>query len=200
MTGPYYPRPDQLTLRPGAFQDNDLTLVPGVATEARGERLLVTGQVLSKAGRPVPGATVEIWQANSAGRYLSSKDTRAAREHDAGFQYFGICTTDSEGRYLFRTIVPPAYPSGVIPGWIRPPHIHVQVRGTGLPDFTTQVYWDDPTDPLRTLHTRLRRRDLLIKGVKPRKREWLIRPVLRTRAAQRHLDFPIVLDQDRYLP
>ena len=69
--GPYYPRPTQIALRPGALRDNDLTLVPGVPGEALGEHLLVTGRVETPGGQVVAGARVEIWQANAEGRYLS---------------------------------------------------------------------------------------------------------------------------------
>lgn len=198
MTGPYYPQPDQLALRPGAWRDNDLTVVPGGVASALGERMTIGGQVLGTDGRPAAGVTVEIWQANAEGRYLSGKDGRTGRPHDPEFQYFGTCRTDRDGRYVFRTIVPPSYPAGVIPGWTRPPHIHVRVRGASAAPFTTQLYWDDPTDPLRDLHGRLQRRDLLLKKIKPRKRERLIRPMSLLQG-ERHVDFPILLDADTYL-
>ena len=57
-------------------------------------------------------------------------------------------TTDSEGRYQFKTIKPGAYPAG--PNLIDPAHIHFQV--TGRQDrLVTQLYFEgDPhnqTDP-----------------------------------------------------
>ncbi|MCO4772758.1 MAG: intradiol ring-cleavage dioxygenase [Deltaproteobacteria bacterium] len=214
MKGPYYPNPDQLALRPGAFRDNDLTRVPGIDRDALGAPMLITGTVSDASGRPVPGAVVEIWQACESGRYLAARDKRRSRAHDAGFQYFGVCVADRDGRYTFRTIRPPAYPSGVLPGWVRPPHIHVKVRAPGMADFITQLYWEDPSDPLREEHARLQRRDLIIGGVPVRRRDLLIRPVTLRRPAQvslvshsacpfeapRQLDFPISLTQDLYVP
>src|ERR1700709_1502604 len=47
-------------------EDADLTLRNG--GEAIGQRILVYGRVLDSGGRPVPGALVEIWQANAGGR------------------------------------------------------------------------------------------------------------------------------------
>ena len=56
--------------------DADLTHFAG--GEALGERIVVTGRVLDEDGRAVPNALVEIWQANSAGRYAHEVD-----QHDA---------------------------------------------------------------------------------------------------------------------
>lgn len=214
VEGPFYPNVDQLALRVGALRDNDLTRVEGVLRDARGESLLITGTVLDAAARPVPDAVVEIWQANAEGRYLAAKDKRRSRPHDPGFQYFGVCPVDAEGRYVFRTVLPPAYPAGLIPGWIRPPHIHVRVRVPGQPDFVTQLYWEDPADPLLEKHRRLQRKDLIIAGVKAGDRDQLSRPVVEAPRsvarlaafggeqlwAPRTLDFPITLRQELYLP
>src|SRR5258708_11970096 len=43
-----------------------------------GERIIVHGRVLDEDARPVPGAMVEIWQCNAAGRYHHPGD-----QHDA---------------------------------------------------------------------------------------------------------------------
>src|SRR6202161_3796987 len=37
--------------------------------EPLGERIIVSGRVIDEDGRPLPHTLVEIWQANSAGRY-----------------------------------------------------------------------------------------------------------------------------------
>jgi len=222
MEGPFYPTPEQLALRVGALRDNDLTRVPGMTRDALGEALLITGVVREPRGRPLRGAVVEIWQACDSGRYLASKDRRRSRQHDPGFQYFGVCPVDRDGHFAFRTIRPPAYPAGVIPGWVRPPHIHVRVRHTDLPDFVTQLYWDDPSDPQRIENRRLQRKDLLIRKVAASRRDKLIRPVElaaprgvtlasfdgfslgsfggSTLDAPRRLHFPIELAQDLYMP
>src|ERR1700730_18734374 len=47
--------------------DNDLTRQHG--GEAIGERIIVSGRVLDEEGRGIPGALVEVWQANAAGGY-----------------------------------------------------------------------------------------------------------------------------------
>ena len=176
--GPFYPREAQIATRPGAWRDNDLTEIPGVDAVARGQRLVITGKVLDADQRPVDGAVVEIWQACLSGRYLSTKDRRRSRKHDPAFQYWGSCSVGDAGDHAFKTIVPPAYPSGVVPGWIRPPHIHVQVRAPGLDDFVTQLYFDETEQPDNAeVNLSLQRRDLLLMGVVQRKRDQLIRPV-----------------------
>ena len=55
-----------------AEKDNDLTAQH--AGEPLGERIIVSGRVLDSNGRPVPNALIEVWQANSAGRYRHVKD------------------------------------------------------------------------------------------------------------------------------
>ena len=54
--------------------DNDLTRQH--AGEPLGERIIVTGRVLDSNGHPVPHALIELWQANSAGRYVHVVDQR----------------------------------------------------------------------------------------------------------------------------
>src|SRR5918911_491814 len=51
-------------------EDADLTRNAGTGGEAIGQRIIVTGRVLDANGAPVPNTLLEIWQANSAGRYL----------------------------------------------------------------------------------------------------------------------------------
>src|SRR5438045_3475524 len=47
--------------------DHDLTRQhPG---EPLGERIIVTGRVLERDGRPIRSTLLEIWQADAAGRY-----------------------------------------------------------------------------------------------------------------------------------
>ena len=56
--------------------DNDLTRQH--AGEPLGERMTVTGRLLDRDGRPVRGQLIEIWQANSAGRYAHHRDQHPA--------------------------------------------------------------------------------------------------------------------------
>src|SRR5262249_46466059 len=52
--------------------DNDLTAQH--EGSPAGERIVVSGRLLDEDGRAVPGALVEVWQANAAGRYRHQLD------------------------------------------------------------------------------------------------------------------------------
>jgi protocatechuate 3,4-dioxygenase beta subunit len=124
--------------------DNDLTKQH--AGEPLGERIIVTGRVLGSGGRPVPGALVEIWQTNAAGRYVHLRDQHPA-PLDPNFTGAGRCLTDAEGRYRFVTIKPGAYPWRNHHNAWRPAHIHFSVFGTAFTQrLITQMYF--PGDPL----------------------------------------------------
>lgn len=114
--------------------------------EPIGERITVSGRVLDSAGRPLRGTLVEIWQANSAGRYLHRND-RWPAPLDPNFSGAGRCLTDDEGRYRFVTIKPGAYPWGNHYNAWRPAHIHFSLLGQAFAQrLVTQMYF--PGDPL----------------------------------------------------
>jgi protocatechuate 3,4-dioxygenase beta subunit len=124
--------------------DNDLTRQH--ADEPRGERIIVTGRVLDSNGRPIPNTLVEIWQANSAGRYAHGNDQHPA-PLDPNFTGGGRTLTDENGVYRFVTIKPGAYPwFNHYNAW-RPAHIHFSIFGRAfLSRLVTQMYF--PGDPL----------------------------------------------------
>jgi protocatechuate 3,4-dioxygenase beta subunit len=94
---------------------------PGAPERAStGSGLSVRGKVLGAPDcRPLPGARVEWWQANSAGDY-----------DDA---HRGSRTASAEGGYSFTTDVPGKYP-------FRPLHIHFKASAPGFTPLTTQLY------------------------------------------------------------
>lgn len=92
-----------------------------------GTRLLVTGSVVTTSCRPVRGALLDFWQADSAGRY----DNR-------GYRLRGHQFADAGGRYRLETVVPGLYPG-------RTRHVHVKVQARGGPVLTTQLYF--PGEP-----------------------------------------------------
>jgi protocatechuate 3,4-dioxygenase, beta subunit len=129
--GPFYPDEKPLD------RDADLTQMRGHRALAAGQVVYLSGRILDMQGRPVEGARVEIWQANTHGRYVHPWDN-SRRPLDPNFQGFGLQTTDAQGRYRFKTVKPGAYDS-------RPPHIHVGIAG-GKAELTTQIYF--PGEPL----------------------------------------------------
>jgi len=139
IMGPFYP-----IIRP-LDHDMDLTVLKGKRGRAQGQLIHLIGRVLNSRGEPVRGAKVEIWQANTHGRYAHPTDISTA-PLDPNFQGFGVQTTDAEGRYRFKTIKPGPYPvNPVNPVEVRPPHIHFDVLGT-KDRLVTQMYF--PDEPL----------------------------------------------------
>jgi len=146
--------PETIELWSPAFGHRDVHALESDLTiqhngEPMGERMKVRGRVLDGDGRPVGGQLVEIWQANSAGRYIHKRDQHPA-PIDPNFTGVGRCITDADGSYEFTTIKPGPYPwKNHYNAW-RPAHIHFSLFGT---DFTqrmiTQMYF--PGDPLFSL-------------------------------------------------
>lgn len=132
-----------------AALDADLTRNAVQDAEPLGERIIVTGRVLDRDGRPVRNALIELWQANAAGRYRHVKDRHDA-PLDPNFAGTGRCLTDEDGRYRFTTLRPGAYPWGNHHNAWRPSHIHFSVFGRSFVErLITQMYF--PGDPLLPL-------------------------------------------------
>lgn len=132
--------------RPGEH-DNDLTRQH--AGEPQGQRITVHGRVLDGDGRPVPDSLVEVWQANACGRYRHTVD-RWPAPLDPNFDGVGRTMTDGDGRYVFTTIKPGAYPWHNHKNAWRPAHIHFSVFGRSFTQrLVTQMYF--PGDPLLEL-------------------------------------------------
>jgi protocatechuate 3,4-dioxygenase beta subunit len=131
ILGPYYP------MMSSAYETADLSKSPARPGRANGEPLQVSGQVLTLKRRAVAGARIEIWQANSAGKYRHPSDTTLV-PLDPNFDGFAVLRTDQEGRYGFRTVKPGSYRTAH--GDLRPPHIHFLVD-FGADRLITQMYF-----------------------------------------------------------
>src|SRR5918912_11585 len=123
-----------------------------VQPETAGDRIRIEGRVLDGDGVGVPDALVEIWQANSHGRYRHPADTRGAPALDPSFTGFGRSGTDEAGRYWFETIKPRAVPFD--DAQMQAPHICVMVFARGLLNhLVPRLYFaDEPaneTAPVR---------------------------------------------------
>ncbi len=138
LTGPIFGHDE---VKPG---DADLTKQH--KGDPIGERIIVSGRVLDENGRPVPHTLVEVWQANSSGRYPHRVDQHNAPV-DPNFSGAGRTLTDAEGRYRFVTIRPGEYPwRNHYNAW-RPAHIHFSLFGPAFATrIVTQMYF--PGDPL----------------------------------------------------
>jgi protocatechuate 3,4-dioxygenase, beta subunit len=124
--------------------DHDLTTQHD--GEPLGERIIVAGRVLDSDGRAVPDTLVELWQANSAGRYRHQRDQHPA-PLDPNFAGVGRCLTDSSGGFRFVTIKPGAYPWRNHENAWRAQHLHFSMFGRSFVQrLVTQMYF--PGDPL----------------------------------------------------
>lgn len=146
--------PETIELWSPAFGQRDVAAIESDLTaqhagEPLGERMTVRGRLLDSGGRPLANQLVEIWQANSAGRYIHQRDQHPA-PLDPHFTGAGRAITNDRGEYLFTTIKPGPYPwKNHVNAW-RPAHIHFSIFGTGFTQrLITQMYF--PGDPLFAL-------------------------------------------------
>lgn len=102
--------------------------------------------MLDESDRPVRNTLVEVWQANSYGRYVHANDQHDA-PLDPNFLGEGRTMTDDEGRYRVLTVKPCPYPwRNHYNAW-RPAHIHFSFFGNAYAmRLVTQMYF--PGDPL----------------------------------------------------
>jgi protocatechuate 3,4-dioxygenase alpha subunit len=104
--------------------------------------LHISGVLLDGAGAPVPDGVVEIWQANSAGRYAHPADGRGEIPLEDGFTGFGRSGTDDDGRFAFVTVKPGRVPW--VDGRQQAPHLLVGVFARGLlKRVATRMYFPD---------------------------------------------------------
>jgi protocatechuate 3,4-dioxygenase alpha subunit len=106
-----------------------------------GDRVSIEGRVVDGDGKPVNDAAVEIWQANSQGKYASPEDSQD-KPVEAGFRGYGRSLTDDAGVFRFRTIKPGrvAGPDGKL----QAPHLVVTVFMRGLlKQLVTRMYFPD---------------------------------------------------------
>ena len=95
-------------------------------------------------GAAVPGARLEIWEADADGRYDVQYD-------DARVACRGHLHTDTDGRYRFWAVTPTPYPipddgpvgellraTGRSP--MRAAHLHLMVQATGCRTLVTHVF------------------------------------------------------------
>jgi protocatechuate 3,4-dioxygenase beta subunit len=164
LTGPA--GSDLFALGPMGHSQIDLSKTSAEVPRATGQLIQISGRVTDEDGSPLAGAAIEIWQANSAGKYIHDADRHNA-PIDPNFTGEGRLVTDAEGNYQFFTIKPGAYPVLESGWWWRPPHIHFSILGKSWMDrFVTQIFF--PGEPLNET-------DLLLNGVSDREaRERLI--------------------------
>ncbi|MGY5046566.1 dioxygenase family protein [Streptomyces sp. 900105755] len=132
--------PFHMTESPVRELGADIDLVGG------GAPCVVGGVVRSADGTPLPGAVLDVWQADPRGFY----DVQQPDVQPPG-NGRGLFTADGEGRFRFRTCVPSAYPipaDGPVGALLkatgrhpyRPAHIHFIVSAAGHAPVTTHIF------------------------------------------------------------
>jgi catechol 1,2-dioxygenase len=118
--------------------------------DPNGTPLVISGRVLDTNGKPIVGATLDVWQSNSEGFYDAQLPT-----HDT-LQMRGKYRTNSNGEYVILTRRPVKYPiptDGPVGKLllatnrhpIRPAHVHFVVAAEGYDAVTTHIF--DKDDP-----------------------------------------------------
>ena len=165
-SAPLIPRPLTLSERTGPTAADlfpiaplDLSRLAADAPRATGQLIEISGRITDEDGSPMAGAMIEIWQANSAGKYIHDADRHPA-PIDPNFTGEGRLMTDAEGHFHFFSIKPGSYPVLESGWWWRPPHIHFSILGRSWMDrFVTQIFF--PGEPLNET-------DLLLNAVPDR--------------------------------
>ncbi|MFD0669633.1 dioxygenase family protein [Ramlibacter sp. MAHUQ-53] len=111
---------------------------------SKGEVFVMEGRVLDTDGKPVANALMDVWHANEVGGY--SHFFPGLKE----FELRRKIETDAQGRYRFRSVLPPGYaippnsPTSELFDALgrhghRPAHVHFFIVAPGLRTLTTQI-------------------------------------------------------------
>jgi protocatechuate 3,4-dioxygenase alpha subunit len=140
----------------------------------RGERVAIQGRLLDGDGVGVSDGLIEIWQANSRGKYAHPEDEQK-KPVERGFRGFGRVPTDAKGAFRFTTIKPGSVPGPG--GTLQAPHLVVSVFMRGLlKHLATRLYFPDEPgnerDPILELVPALRRSTLIARKTSRGVLEW----------------------------
>ncbi|MBO0764994.1 MAG: protocatechuate 3,4-dioxygenase subunit alpha [Hyphomicrobiaceae bacterium] len=138
-----------------------------------GTHIRIEGRLIDGSGNVMPDAMVEVWQADSQGRYAHPADGRPVASNS--FRGFGRCATDRDGGYAFSTVKP-----GCVPGpngSTQAPHINVGVFARGmLKRLFTRIYFAgepaNASDPILALVPAERRETLMARPDPARSNLW----------------------------
>ena len=119
-----------------------------VRSETPGPALFVSCRVCDPRGKPLEGVEVDVWQASPVGLYENQDE----RQCDMNLR--GKFTTDSKGRFWFRSVKPAGYPvptHGPVGDLLRaqgrhpyrPAHLHFLAFKSAYKTLITQVFVDD---------------------------------------------------------
>jgi hydroxyquinol 1,2-dioxygenase len=116
-----------------------------VSNGASGQPCVVSGTVKNVSGHPIPGAVIDVWQADDEGFYDVQKENLSQA------QARGVLNSQSDGTFNFKTIVAEAYPipmDGPVGTMLeassrspwRPAHLHFMIKAEGYETLITHVF------------------------------------------------------------
>jgi catechol 1,2-dioxygenase len=116
-----------------------------IAKDPGGEPVVVRGEVHDVEGRPIDGATLDIWKTSPDGFY----DVQDERQTPMNLR--GVFATAADGRFWLRTVKPSSYPiptdgpvgqllAAMGRSEMRPTHIHFIVDAPGYQTVTTHLF------------------------------------------------------------
>jgi len=135
--------------------------------ETQGERITIEGRVFDGSGSPIRDVLLEIWQANTHGRYNHPGDQQHDKPLDSAFRGWGRGCSDFEtGHYRFETVKPGAVCGR--DGRLMAPHVNLWIvaRGINLGLHTRMYFADEDAanrqDPvLNLIELEVRRKTLI---------------------------------------
>jgi protocatechuate 3,4-dioxygenase alpha subunit len=172
----FLPTPSQ-TVGPyfslGLTQSHSVPRIAGA--EAAGERVWLQCRVLDGDGLPINDAMIEIWQADSHGRYHQAPRDQPKQPADPACPGFGRVGSNEDGICEFETVKP-----GRVPGpdkIVQAPHLSLAVfaRGILLQLYTRIYFAGDPAndqDPVLALVPAERRETLIARPDSQRPGGW----------------------------
>jgi protocatechuate 3,4-dioxygenase beta subunit len=120
-----------------------------ICLDGKGEPVWIHGKVTDAKGKPIAGATLDVFQANDEGFYdVQQKGIQPE------MNLRGIFTSEKDGRYSFRSIYPHYYPipyDGTVGKMLdaldrnhnRPAHLHFLVSAPGFEKVITHIFTPD---------------------------------------------------------
>jgi protocatechuate 3,4-dioxygenase alpha subunit len=111
-----------------------------ITPDATGQKIRIEGRITDGDGLPINDAMIEIWQADSQGRYSHARGELP--RPNAKFTGFGRSATDKDGNFSFDTVKPGAVPGPN--GKSQAPHVVFCVFSRGmLRQIYTRLYFSD---------------------------------------------------------
>jgi hydroxyquinol 1,2-dioxygenase len=132
----------------GPFYVNGAPELPNgtnLANGFPGDPTFFSGRVLTTEGKPIPGALIDMWQADAEGLYDVQRPTAGEMRLRGKFR------SDAQGKFCFWTVRPTSYPvptDGPVGQMLlkmgrhpyRPAHIHTIVSAPGYEPVITHVF------------------------------------------------------------